>query len=249
MLTLSYDYGKITDIIKIKLSIIVEEPKDLAMKKGPKIPVVDRSNYCGAEYFRVAPHPFITIDISGGRDKSDDIRNPGYRVNLNRMYKHIFTEKIKQFISYYLEKENLFYYDKSGKLKLDTSETFVEEVRIKQNGTVLRMSPIVVYTDPEVESTACEGAYFMINTPDYGCMLTFDELSGLYNMLHDLNMDAMAMQLLQLYQTRPKDKSEDKKVLITPAFPTRKPIDEEKSIEPPSHNIPAQTKKSIPDLE
>ena len=43
MVTLTYDYGKVTENIKVRLSVIVEEPKDLAIKKGPKIKVVDRS--------------------------------------------------------------------------------------------------------------------------------------------------------------------------------------------------------------
>lgn len=251
MLTLTYDYGKVTSVMKVKLSVIVEEPKDTLYKKGPKMKVVDRSIFGGTEYFRVAPYPFLTIDISGAKDKNEDGRNPNLRVNVNRMYKHILTAKIRNLISCYTESERLFYYDTDGKLKMENSEAikYVEEVRL-QNGIVIRISPMIVYTDPEVASTACEGAYFMIDTPDNGCAMTFDELSGFYDKLTDINMDSMAMQLLMMYQVRPKDEIDDiPTVTITPTFPTRKPVSEEKPVDPPSSNTPAQVTKTIPTFE
>lgn len=247
MVTLTYDYGKVTENIKVRLSVIVEEPKDLAIKKGPKIKVVDRSLYAGAEYFRVSPHPFITIDISSTRDKSDDARNPSLRVNINRMYKHIFAAMLKRFVSYYTENVGLFYYDEKGKLRLEDQKSFVEEVKLQNNNTI-RLMPMVVYTDPEVGETACEGAFFMINSPDTSCTMTFTELDGFCNMMSNLDMDSMAIQLLSMYQSAPKDEFDQPTVTITPTFPTRKPVNEEKPVEPPSSNTPAHTTSTIPDL-
>ena len=247
MLTLTYDYGKVTEVIKVRLSVIVEEPKDLALKKGPKVKVVDRSMFLGAEYFRVAPHPYITIDISGGRDKGDDVRNPAWRVNLNRMYKHIFTSKLKKFISYYTDNAGLFYYD-NGKLKVENQKSFVEEIKLQNNNTI-RLMPMVVYSDPEVSDTACEGAFFMINNPDNSCTMTFTELEGLYEMMSNLDMDCMAVNLLMMYEHQSKDDPDAMPTIqITPTFPTRKPVSEEKPIEPPSSNTPAKVVETIPKL-
>lgn len=248
MVTLTYDYGKVTEYIKVRLSVIVEEPKDLAVKKGPKIKVVDRSLFGGAEYFRVSPHPFITIDISSMRDKSDDARNPALRVNINRMYKHIFTAKLKKFMSYYTENVGLFYYDTNGKLKIENQKSFIEELKL-QNGHTLRLMPMVVLVDPEVGDETCEGALFMIDSPDTSCTMTFTELEGFYNMMSNMDMDSMVMSLLQMYQSSPKDDIDlPPMVSITPTFPTRRPVNEEKPIEPPTSNTPAHTKNTIPDL-
>ena len=41
MLTLSYEYGKVRPTMKIRLSVMVEDEKDFALKKGNKIKVVD----------------------------------------------------------------------------------------------------------------------------------------------------------------------------------------------------------------
>ena len=130
MLTLSYEYGKVTPTMKIRLSVMVEDEKDFALKKGNKIKVVDRSKFMGVEYFRVAPHPFITIDISGTKDKNEDSRNPNLRVNVNRMYKHILTGKIKKLISCYTESESLFYYDSSDKGKFGETGVLLKDRNI-----------------------------------------------------------------------------------------------------------------------
>ena len=99
----------------------------------------------------------------------------------------------------------------------------------------------------------------MINSPDTSCTMTFTELDGFCNMMSNLDMDSMAMQLLSMYQSAPKKVGELKifndgkpiintTVTITPTFPTRKPVNEEKPVEPPSSNTPAHTTSTIPDL-
>lgn len=254
MLTLSYEYGKVTPTMKIRLSVMVEDEKDFALKKGNKIKVVDRSKFMGVEYFRVAPHPFITIDISGTKDKNEDSRNPNLRVNVNRMYKHILTGKIKKLISCYTESESLFYYDSSDKLKTEKQEAlkYLQEIRLS-NGSTIRLAPAVVYKDPENPNSACEGAFFMINTPDNYCTLTLDELIGFYDMLVGINMDSMAMELLLLYEKSTKDDTDTEDpptIVVSPTFPTKKALyEEEKPKEPEAHSTPAQVQKSIPNFE
>lgn len=254
MLTLSYEYGKVTPTMKIRLSVMVDDEKDFALKKGNKIKVVDRSKFMGVEYFRVAPHPYITIDISGTKDKNEDSRNPNLRVNVNRLYKHILTAKIKKLIACYTESERLFYYDTDDKLKTEKQEAlkYLQEIRLS-NGFIIRLAPTVVYKDPENPNSACEGAFFMINTPDNYCTLTLDELCGFYDMLVGINMDSMAMELLLLYEKSTKDNKDEENpptVLISPTFPTKKALyEEEKPKEPETSSTPAQVQKSIPNFE
>ena len=88
----------------------------------------------------------------------------------------------------------------------------------------------------------------MINSPDTSCTMTFTELDGFCNMMSNLDMDSMAMQLLSMYQSAPKDEFDQPTVTITPTFPTRKPVNEEQPVEPPSSNTPAHTTSTIPDL-
>lgn len=240
MRSLSYDCGKITSIMKVRFTVMVEEEKDLALNGKKNLSrIIDRKEYKGVDYFKVAPHPFITIDISAGRDKSDDKWNPNTRINLNRMYKLVLCSRLKKLIMAYSENKNLFYCDMDGRLHAKKDETikYVQEVAT-QNG-IIRLAPVVVYKDPENPNSGVEGAFFMINTPDNYCTLTFDELVLLYDTLFNLNMDQMAMNLLVLEKAF---QDENKEVI------QQSPEIEAKENEPQSNNTPAQCPNTIPDF-
>ena len=104
MTKLVLDFGRVTRIMRVKLTVIVDDENAPKTSKFTK--VVDKSNYKGVEYLRVTPHPYITLDISAGKDKSEDW-NGNLQINLNTMYKYALCRKLKKLIKCFTEKEDM----------------------------------------------------------------------------------------------------------------------------------------------
>lgn len=202
MTKLVLDFGRVTRIMRVKLTVIVDDENDPKTSKFTK--VVEKSNYKGVEYLRITPHPYITLDISAGKDKSEDW-NGNLQINLNTMYKYALCRKLKKLIKCFTELEDLFIVDEEGRLHVNKDESKKASQELLTNNGAIRIAPVVVYKNTGDTSSGVEGAVFMINTIDNYCTFTYAELQYFYDLLENMDMMAYAMDLITMNKVYSKE--------------------------------------------
>lgn len=229
----SIELGKINKYMKIKFNIIIKDDEN---KNSFNMKVIDTFTYGGSEYLRLSPKPYITIDISATADKTDSW-NSNTQVNLNKMCLIDFIIKSKNMINKFRIPE--LYFIKNNRLQVNTDIANKSYEIIRTPNKTIKMIHCVVY-DNDNSDIENEGICFMINSIDNFCFLTYTELEYLYYMLSKINMDELAISLINTYLLI-KDK-ESRKLEI------QKTIDEIKINEPQTISLPKlELSNEIPD--
>lgn len=153
----------------------------------------------GNDYYKINPHPYITIDITDSYDKNE-VWSANKTLNLNFQNKMIIENKLN-IVIHNFQIKNLFYYDNYGKLILN--DDIVKKLKyspfVVANKTCVFKYAVI--PDEKSKDIEYEGVIFMINTPDNFCYLTFEEVSLLYYMLKSVDMMGLTLQLLNYYNS------------------------------------------------
>lgn len=204
------ELGNVNKIMKLKLSIIISS--DDTTKNNYKNNLLQKFVYNGNKYFKIMPHPFITIDISKGNGGEWSISQT---VNLNKISLFGFTSKLKKFLDIYVSEKDLFYYDEIDgvqKLVVDKEKSSLHafNLRTTSNKTI-RMVPCVVQSDDD-SNTLYEGAIFCINSYDNFCYITYDEMQYLLHELNTIDINSLALQMISIVQANNQLKEDEIKM-------------------------------------
>lgn len=242
MKKINLELGKISKGMRLRFSLILDS------EQGPQnrnFNLVNHFQIDGNEYFRLNPHPFITIDISDSFGKNETWSS-NHVVNLNQFSKMKLESRLNVMIRNFQIKD-LFYYDNFNHLKVNPEVN----KRINQRPFVIGnktcyMQYIVIKDDKDPE-TEYEGIIFMINSADNFCYLTIDELNYLYYLLRSINMTDLSLQVMNYYQSLKNDA--DRSVQdLTKQYSKPPLIEELEEIPEPNQIPPIIEPNEIPDL-
>lgn len=192
------EIGRISKLMIIKFCIYIEgdEVQQAKNSHNRSNNIIYEFNFKGTDYLNISPKPFVSIDISPcSRDKNDSwCKN--MTLTLNRYCLCDFLEKLKKMIEYFKVKD--LYYLNDGKLCIDKSLAEKMSQIVRTPTQAVKLSHGIIY-DAENKEISYEGIYLMINSPDYYCPLTYQELKYLYYTLSKIDMNALSLQLINTY--------------------------------------------------
>ena len=224
----SIDLGRISPHLKVTFNLVMKgDNKAQASKYLSE--TVDKFTFNGSTYLRFNPKPFITLDISKAGDKGEGW-NPNMTVNLNKMSLFEFNQACESIIEAFRVKE--LFYTKDNKLKInrEVAKNFVQHLRAG-NKAVLITHAVVV--DDENIDIEYEGVSLMINSIDNFALITYSEFKYLLHLLSTINMDTLAMQLINAYiAIEKKSDSQKSRELALPPLTVNEPEQSECDIKP-----------------
>lgn len=187
---------RINSQMKLKFNLIIKD--DMQLKAGIQAhgtKALDVFKYGGTEYLRLAPKPYLTVDISGSADKNDEW-NSNTRFNLNKFFLFELMKKVKSMLNKFKIPDMYYIQNKRLHINADLASKNAEYMRTMQK--TIKMMHIVVY-DKENKELEYEGICLMINGVDNFCCLTFQELEYLYYELTQVNLNMLAANVINTY--------------------------------------------------
>ena len=180
--------------MKLKFGLIVK-PDDTTKYKDAN--VISKFNYCGNDYLRINPSPYIIIDIASYMSKGE-AWNPNQSVTLTRYYLFRFLQGLRKFINDFQTRKNLFYYQ-NNELVVDNEISELVTISIPTSGSkTIMMKPCVVPDEESSTGNVYEGCIFYINNMENFAYLTYTEMEYLYYELSKIDMTNLALQVITI---------------------------------------------------
>lgn len=227
MTKISVDIASIGKM-KLKCNLIVDEDES----KYKHHRTINKFKFNGSDYLKISPNPYLTIDISKTADKSDINWNSNNVVTINKISLFVLQRKIKKLIKNFSIPDLFFI--KDNKLYLNKKVSLANGEIVRTANKTIKMLYCVVSDNNDVNEY--EGIAFMINSIDNICFLTYDELEYLYYELSNINMQQMALYMLNIYLLEMKRNDTHENILKVD------PLIESKEVEiiemPSSHIVP-----------
>ena len=203
----SMDIGRINKMMKLKFELIVMSDND---EKYPHLRLINKFNYCGNDYFRINPNPFIVIDITSYMNKKDGW-NTNNTVTLTRYYLFRFIQGLRKLIMDFKSNKELFFY-RNQELIVNNyiSEQIKIAVPVSGNKTIL-MKPCVVPDEESTTGNVYEGCLFYINSMENFAYLTYTEMEYLLYELMNIDMNTLSLQLITIvkqYENQETEKTD-----------------------------------------
>jgi hypothetical protein len=190
----SIDIGRINKMMKIKFELIIKSESE---EKYPHLKLISKFNYCGNDYFRINPNPFIVIDITSYMNKKDGY-NTNNNVTLNRYYLFRFTQGLKKLIMDFKSNKDLFYYrDRELIVNSYIAENLKIVIPVSGSKTIM-IQPCVVPDEESTTGKVYEGCIFYINSMENFAYLTYTEMEYLLYELVNIDMNVLSMQLISI---------------------------------------------------
>jgi len=185
----SMELGRINKVIKLKFELIIQS--DDEKKNYQKL--INKFNFNGNNYLKLNPRPFVVVDISS---KIDEAWSTNQSFSLTKPYMFMFISALSSMISEYRTIKDLFYYNTNNDLVYNNRYTELVSKNISvSSGKHVRLEPCVIRND-EVQDKAYEGCIMYINTRDNFAYMTYTEMEYLLYSLKNVNMDTMALELI-----------------------------------------------------
>ena len=189
----SIEIARINKTLKVNFGLILQSETEIKNPSFGKL--INKFNYLGNSFLKVTPRPFVTLDISSGKDKNDGW-SANQSVNLNKQSLFSFLCAVRKLLKAFKEVKDLFYYE-DGKLVLNNEEAKKVTESVISNNKHLRMQHCVVPSD-ENDTVFYEGIVLFINTYDNYTYITYNELLYLEYELSHIDMVSLSMQLISL---------------------------------------------------
>lgn len=181
------EYEKINKNMKLKFGLILSDGDKKFNNK-----VLDKFTIDGADYLKVSPHPFLTIDISTREDKGGNWSS-NRSVTLTTLGIFILKKKLKKALESLATEDLFMYYD--NKLMLNKDLAVESTVKTKLGNKYVMIQPIVV-PDEENPAIEYEGLCFMINSVDNFNLMTIDEAEFLLDRLENVDLMNLALTVI-----------------------------------------------------
>lgn len=191
----SIELARINKAMKLRFNIVLSDEVTKQTYNMPKL--IHMFEYAGSEYLKMAPNPYLTIDISKSSDDKGDGYNPNSRVNINKFALFDFKLKIKEALDDFRTFQDLFF-TQNDKLYVNKQIATKQAKIIPTLGKTIYIRHNVVY-DQESIDKEYEGVTFYINDPSNFCNLTYKELQYLYYEIDQVNMNQLTLELYIIY--------------------------------------------------
>lgn len=189
------ELARINRYMKLKFNLVLIDDKEGVGGNKNATKVIDVFKLKGNDYLRLNPKPYITIDISGGSDKSDGY-NANTLVNLTSVSLFNLMEAIKRMLAGFKIKD--LYYIKDNKLVVNKKVSIPNSQLVRTPNKAIKLQHVVVY-DGANREVEYEGIVFMINSPDNYCTLSYSELKYLYYELTKINLNELALGAINTF--------------------------------------------------
>lgn len=183
------DYEKINKNMKLKFGLILS---DADSKYNTKL--IDKFSIDGADYLKLAPHPFLTIDIATKDDKKENWSS-NRSVALTRIGIFTMKRRLREALDSLLTDDLFMYYDDKLILNKELAQSLT--VKFKANNKYVMIRPIVV-PDEENGSVEYEGLCFMINKVESFNLMTIEEAEFLLDTLETIDLMALALNAINI---------------------------------------------------
>lgn len=196
MYKVNMELGKINRTMRVSFNLVIQGDnlvKQYANTQDTR--VISNFTVGGSEYLKLAPYPYIKIDISDSLHRQETW-NSNLSVNLNNRALFSFLKSLKNMIDRF-KIQNLFY-TQSGKLYVNNKVAGNCQEVIRLPNKAVRLVHTVV-PDEENKENEYEGIVLMINSIDYYSYLTYDELCYLYFLLSKIHLDELSIQAINTY--------------------------------------------------
>lgn len=193
----SMELGRIHKSMRLRFSVIIRDDDISNGSPWNREPLYKRFRFQENEYFKVNPHPFLTIDISDRREMKKEGWNSGYSVSLNQKALFLMRRRVRELIQAFQTEHQMFYYNERNELVVNPILADKHKIYVPTSQKTILMQPCVV-PDDETPNKVYEGVFFAINRMEYYTYLTFEELDYFYEILSSIRMTELAMHLLTL---------------------------------------------------
>lgn len=190
------ELGNINKLMRLKFNLMIENENPIkGAASRQDIRTIHQFMVGGTEYFKLCPHPYLTIDISKSSDRGDSW-NANTTVNLSNQSIFRLRKLLKRMIDGFQVKD--LFYKQNGKLILNRSvaDKMVQHVKLISK-TVAMVYAVV--PDEENKEVEYEGLCFIINSVDNFCYLTYNEAEYLLYRLSSIDLYSLTMQAIQTY--------------------------------------------------
>jgi hypothetical protein len=229
-----YEYGKINSELKLSFGILHNTEKALNLHG---IDICRISEMPDATTIRLHPAPFL---ILGFKTPSRNVKNSFSAFTLNRFGKFNFTQAMKKMCRDFVANRDLyFYYNKELRINDVVARKIISSFKIGDK--FIKLEPAIIAND---DIQAHEGILLSVNTDSNYCTLTFAEMEYLINVLDSINLDLMALHLLNYIKDREGFVTYDNDINSLPS----KPVVEVVEKLPDRGNIVLPERETIPEI-
>ena len=243
MKKISVELSRVSKGMRLKFNLILDSPESPNQRKDSGLTSVYEID--GNQYIKLNPHPYLTIDISDSFGKKDGW-NYNHSVNINWLAK-MKLERVLLFSLQNMKIKNLFYYGTDNRLYVNhnVSKPLEERMKFVLGNKYCEMKYAVIKDETNID-IEYEGIIFLINSAENFCYLTVDELSLLYYILTNTNLNTIALQVMSYYESVMKKDDLPESIEISPEI-VKEEIEEqpEPVYTPPMEN----TSDLLPDIE
>ena len=182
--------------MKLKVGFVfVPNDSDTNTNYFRTIPTINKFSIGENHYINITVTPYVTIDISKGKDKNDSWSS-NMQISFNRFQLFQFIRSIKKVIGAFNDpRVNLFMY-RNNKLVIDTELS--KELTLKSIGSSNKVAviepAIIQLTDVANNVDYYEGVNFYINSIDNYCSLTYDEFYYLEYELAKIDLNSLSLE-------------------------------------------------------
>lgn len=193
MFKTSYDLGK-NGNVRLTFNVIVKNDNN----NSNFIKAIDYFEYNNSKYLKFNTNPYITLDISSTEKKQIEGYNPNLYININRYSRVEFINKLRKFINSF--SINDLFFIKNKKLHVNRNVADENKLILRTPNKELCMISAVLQSpdNPEIEY---EGVILMIRDTSNYCYMKYEEVEYLLYTLEHIDMDALALQLINAYLT------------------------------------------------
>ena len=181
------DYEKVNKNMKLKFGLILSDNN-----KNFNLKLLDKFNIDGADYLKISPHPFLTIDISTKDDRKGNWSS-AKSISLNRLNIFILKKRLKEALKNLLTEDLFEYYN--DKLVLNKAIARELTIKFRVNNKYMLIQPIVV-PDEENPAIEYEGLCIMINNVENYNLLTIEEAEFLIDILEHIDLMSLSLQVI-----------------------------------------------------
>lgn len=171
--------------LKVKFGVVLRQ--DVVSPNVQIQPIISKFTIEGNDYLKLAPHPYVTLEICDNDDRSYNSS-----ITFNRYYLYLLIKTLKKCVMYFVSNKDLFFYSDNELKVNDNCETFVA---LSSSSKKIQLKPSVIVDNSGV---AYEGVILYINSLSSYTCLTYTELEYLTNELSKIDMTQLSLECLKM---------------------------------------------------
>lgn len=171
--------------LKVKFGVVLRQ--DVVSPAVQMQPIISKFTVEGNDYVKIAPHPYVTLEIF-----EDGGYNYNSSITFNRYYLYLLIKMLKKCAMYFTNNKDLFFYMNNELMVNENVETFTA---LSSSSKKIKLKPSVV-TDSN--GKAYEGVILYINSLSSYTYLTYTELEYLISELSKIDMTQLSLEAIKM---------------------------------------------------